>query len=180
MNNDRKTLIRLAASLPKGNEKRRAILAGLQKTAGLGKRVNAEGIIKGYSEDWQSGGRELMMFGPAMSIRDWASTMKKALADSNGTYNDFRVSRVEKQLQRFGAQKVHPAREYSVAVYFLLPKGFDNLKGLMRRGVADEVMTYAGGPDGTRLNGNWDKKPWAETQAALDKGSDVWVRMWWD
>ena len=43
MNNDRKQLIKLAASLPKGDEKRRVLIAELQKTSAAGSNKEARG-----------------------------------------------------------------------------------------------------------------------------------------
>ena len=50
---DRKSLIRLAASLPKGDEQRRAILAGLKKVSLRREEITPEG-----REAWENGKRE--------------------------------------------------------------------------------------------------------------------------
>jgi len=173
---DRSVLIRFASTLPVGTPERKAILTGLRRTASLGKHVNLQGIVEGYREETS----ELMMFGPLVPVATWAKAMLQGLAPET-TYNEFSVPTVARWLKSMGVEAVHPAREYSVAVYFPLPPGA-TLEKLFRGrpAKADEVSTHLGKPDGPRLNGNWMGKDMSETREAVAAGEQVFVRMWWD
>jgi len=174
---DRSALIRLASTLPVGTPERKALLTGLRRTASLGKHVNLQGIVEGYTEGPT---RELMMFGPLVPVATWAKAMLQGLAPGS-TYNEFSVPTVARWLKSMGVEAVHPAREMSVAIYFPLPPGA-TLEQLFRGrpAKADEVSTHLGKPDGPMLNGNWTGKDTSKTQEAVAAGEQVFVRMWWD
>jgi hypothetical protein len=173
---DRSALIRLASTLPTGDETRRAILAGL-RCAALGKHVTLKGIVEGYTEGPT---RELHMFGPLVPVAAWKKAMWEGLSPGE-EYSDFRVSTVARWLTEVGVAAVHPARELSVAIYFPLPPGLDVAEELGGHPAhAAEVSTKLGKPDGPVLDANWVSKSFAKTEAALAAGQQVWVRMWWD
>jgi len=164
----RSATIRLAASLPQGREKR----ALLRVLTGASKHVTLDGIIQGYQE---GEGRELNMIGPFTSATKWLGTMKAALDFSDGTYNEFSVTRAGGLLVRL--EKAFPGftfaagREGSVVVYIA-----GNRADLIaawpaaKRSGADEVdisasATYSGpffGP----------KAPNIPEQG--------FIRLWWD
>ena len=152
----------------------RKILASesFHKTA-VGQKTDLQGIIDGYQRG------VMKMFGPLVDVGVWAQAMMDGGA---AEYNGFEVGKVLRWLKSRGIRKVNPAREYSVALYFPLPRDADPAKFLRGRPAgADEVSTQLGGPDGKRLDGNWySKSPYYETTKALEEGSTVWVRMWWD
>lgn len=169
-------LIRLASTLPVGSPARRTLLAGLRRTAAIGERVSARGIIDGYSEE----GTKLQMLGPQVTVAEWAKIMMAALSPDD-SYNDFSVPKVARWLKGFGVETVYPARENSVALYFPLPQNAILDKMLRGRpAAADEVSTLLGGPGGRAIDANWAGKSWAKTQQHLDAGDLVFVRMWWD
>lgn len=174
---DRSALIRLASTMPVGSDERKAVLTGLRRTAALGNRVTLDGIVKGYIEGPT---RQLEMFGPLVPVATWAKAMLQGL-DPETTYNDFSVATVARWLKAMGVTEVHPAREYSVALYFPLLPEADLVKLFRGRPAkADEVSTKLGRPDGPVLDANWVGKDSFKTEEALAAGHQVWVRMWWD
>tara|TARA_R110000824_G_scaffold119260_1_gene273284 strand:+ start:59 stop:493 length:435 start_codon:yes stop_codon:yes gene_type:complete len=70
MNNDRKTLIRLASSLPKGSDERRTLLAELQKQSAL--KGTGVRVLEGYRSDGESD-----FDGQYHNYRDWDEAIKK-------------------------------------------------------------------------------------------------------
>jgi len=168
---DRSALIRLASTLPVGSEDRRAILAALSNNK-IGQRVDLQGFI----DEFLAGNTQL--FGPEVSVRQWADAMRAADA---AEYNDFNVDEIADWLPSLGVTKVHPAREFSVALYFELPAKAP-LNKIMAPYAADEVSTIADGPTGQVLDANWvtRRPPYTATRAALAEGRTVWIRMWWD
>ena len=167
---DRKSLIRLASTLPVGSPERRAILAGLSKApvaksaSTLGKKVSLQGLIEGYQDN--NPNRLLMMFGPSVDLNTWIKAMTEGEA---AEYNEFDVKRAAKWLKARGITKVNPAREYSVAVYFQLPPDADPKRFLRRGGArADEISTHLGGPGGKALNWSFGGSNIADTTRALE------------
>lgn len=178
----RQTLIHVASDLPAGDPTRRKLLAALAvRTARLGKKTDAKGIVIGYGAGPGGGAeRELMMFGPLMSVTAWTRLMKEATPYG---YNEFDASTVGRYFQKFGIRKVHPAREYSVAAYL-------SLDGLSAEDVvavtqgssmayADEADVYEGRPDGKWLGGRHDISKLTASLAGGVPGK-LWLRLWWD
>lgn len=144
------------------------------KTATLGTKVNLQGVIDAYKNG------AMHVFGPLVSVKDWAGAMTAGDAED---YNAFNVKRVARYLTGQGIQRVHPAREYSVAIYFPVPQGVDPLKILKggRSHKADEVSIHADKPDGKTLATSWGSKPpYFQVDEAVKNGKPLWIRMWWD
>lgn len=142
------------------------------KKVALGDRVDLQGIIDGYQKG------KLKMFGPLVSLKDWVAAM---VAGEVEEYNEFNVHRAARWLASQGIRKVHPAREYSVAVYFPLPPGANLSKFLRGSPAAADEVSLQFSPDGKTIAGNWySKPPYYEAQQAQEEGADLWVRMWWD
>ena len=169
---DRSALIRLASTMPAGSAERRSILAALSNNR-IGQRVNLPDFVEEFIN-----GNNLDLFGPEVSVQQWADAM---IAADAAEYNNFDVNEVAGWLPSLGVKKVHPAREHSVALYFELPAKAP-LNKIMSPAAADEVSTIDGGPTGQVLDANWvtRRPPYTATRAALAEGRTVWVRMWWD
>ena len=191
---DRSALIKLASSLPSGSPERKAILAGLEgssnkKASGVpgvhiknqtGKKVNIEQFIQGFSDESPN----LMMLGPLMTVSKWADAMKAAQVEE---YNGFVLDEVVSLLKRLGVDTVHPAREFSVAVYFPVPDRVANAKAeliklfTIGKTSCDEFTTIATKPNGFILDvAGYSKRPYSATADQISAGNIVWVRMWWD
>ncbi len=163
----RSQTLRIASALSPKDPTRRKLLSAVVRT-GTAKRVPLNGIITGYGE---GPGRELMMLGPVVPRDKWRAAMKKGLAWTGGSYNDFDVDRAFKWMVAFGVEQVAPAREYSVALYAMIPpapedyEGVNNDAKLMmqgaRRAGADEIDRV------NKPGGNNDR-------------NGEWIRLWWD
>lgn len=182
---DRRSLIRLASAMPVGSPERKAILAGLSKRGGLGKKVSLQEFIEGFRPGTET--RDLHMFGPLIDLRTWEDAMVAAGADQ---YNRFKVKNAVKWLQGHGVKKIHPARENSPAIYFQMPYGPDDehpkyglgVEAIFMRGRsgADEISTHEGSPEGRVIESGLGSTYGLGTWSAMNDGKRVWVRMWWD
>lgn len=96
----------------------------VEEVKSVGKNVHQslQEIIDGYDDDEIRGGAQnLQMIGPFVSAKKWSITMLKALADSDGKYNEFNARKIGARLYALENNNPElsfaPGRENSVVLY---------------------------------------------------------------